>query len=167
MGYFNKLNTGYYRSEEMPIKQRQCVTSLHPNECILSIDDWACASCKALQPAPNIYLNRYNWDTPETMHVIENGVPELETLNHLVHLQVNAEKILLLLYVVFCLQYHNTFLLTKKKMTRRTTIETWRKKLRENKKYACVILLILAQKCTESCLTWKMISEPFDPVSTI
>ena len=52
MGYFNKLNTGYHRSEEMPIKQRQCVTSLHPNECILSIDDWTCASCKALQPAP-------------------------------------------------------------------------------------------------------------------
>ena len=52
MGYFNKINTGYYRSEEMPNKQRQCVTSLHPNECILSIDNWTCASCKALQPAP-------------------------------------------------------------------------------------------------------------------
>ncbi|CAH3129863.1 unnamed protein product [Porites lobata] len=77
MGYFNKINTGYYRSEEMPNKQRQCVTSLHPNECILSIDDWTCAPCKALQPALNIYLNRYNWDTPETMHVIENGVTEL------------------------------------------------------------------------------------------
>ena len=52
MGYFNKINTGYYRSEEMPNKQRQCVTSLHHNECILSIDDWTCAPCKALQPAP-------------------------------------------------------------------------------------------------------------------